>query len=288
MAETQLKPLQNFPIQRTLYNPNDSDTHFVRAYIRDLSDDSLIATVDLVDQGGQRFLYSYKVPADPTGEGRYISILIKVFDDAAYTVLSTDYEQQEETYLVQERWNPVLGSGGGGGGVEVDYKKIRKIIKEEIDNRKITPPKEISFRVVLDYLRKVKEEISDFIESSTDDAKKQSEENKKQTVEILKKEIVDIKKAIENLPKPEKLEKVDFTPLKNQIDEITKKITNEELKEKVSVIKDILDRLIEMFKKLQPGATKKDVEEVVKKNDLQFRKDLEPTELGVQEILNKL
>lgn len=277
----QLKPHQIFPIQRTLDDPNDTGVYYVRAYIRDLRTDTIIATVELADQGDQRFLYDYEVPSDTSGDGYYISILIKVFTDAAYTVLSTDYGQSEETYLVQERWTPVLG--GGGGGVSVDYKKIRNIIKEEIDNRKITPQKEIDLKSIFDYLKNKTEELKNFFTDNIKTIKIQDEKNGEQLVNVLNninEEMINIKKNIENLPEPEK---IDFNPLNKAIDKLADK-------------NNILDKFIELFKKahimLLPntltGATKKDVEDIVKNNDLQFRKDLEPTELVIQEILKKL
>lgn len=79
--------------------------------------------------------------ADTSGEGLYITILVKVFTDAGYTTESMLYGRIEVTYLVQQRLSIALAGGGGGPGIS--YKKIREIIEQEVRNLKLPQPKTI-------------------------------------------------------------------------------------------------------------------------------------------------
>lgn len=127
----QLHPRESFTVTRQLQNPYITDTFYVRAVIRNAKTDAIIDTLDLDDKTGQRFTKAWQVPADVSGQGFWVSIITSVYTDSGYTTKSENYGDEEHTYLVQDRFNHNLG-GVGGGGADVDYKKIRKIIKEEI------------------------------------------------------------------------------------------------------------------------------------------------------------
>jgi len=127
----QLRPTELFTIARQLDDPLDTDTYFVQAYVRKAIDDTLLDTVNLTDKTDQRFRGDWEVPADGGGEGFYVTVTTKVFTDSGYTSESDIYGREEREYLVQDRMNPNLG--GSGGGSDVDYKKVRKIIKEELE-----------------------------------------------------------------------------------------------------------------------------------------------------------
>lgn len=129
----QLRPTETFVITAQIPDPNDSNTYYIRAYVRNAKTDELLTTVNLTDQGEQRFRGTWEVPADPSGEGFYVTITKKVFTDAPYITESPRYGRDEQLYLIQERYNPFLA--GGGGGSDINYKTIRKIIKEEIENK---------------------------------------------------------------------------------------------------------------------------------------------------------
>ncbi len=124
-----LQPREYFTIVRQIPDPNDSNTYYVRAEIRNARTDALIDTVNLVDQGNRRFSVPWQVPADSSGHGFYISIMTAIYTDAGYSVPSDGYAQELQTFLVDNRFRNL---GGGGGGDDVDYKKIRKIMHEEI------------------------------------------------------------------------------------------------------------------------------------------------------------
>lgn len=124
-----LNPGEYFTVVRELADPNDSSTYYVQAKIRNARTGTLLKTLNLTDQTGQLFTGQYQVPADPSGLGFYISIVTRVYTDAAYTSLSDSYGQEASTYLVDNRFRNL---GGGGGGDSINYKKIRTIFRDEL------------------------------------------------------------------------------------------------------------------------------------------------------------
>lgn len=125
----QLHPREQFTIVRQIEDHTDSATYYVQAVVRNAKTDALLATVNLTDQGSRRFSKTYSVPVDVSGQGFYISVLTSVYTDSGYTTKSQNYGDKMDIYLVQDRVNPNLGSGGGGS--DVSYKKIREIVREE-------------------------------------------------------------------------------------------------------------------------------------------------------------
>lgn len=119
----------NFTVVRQIANHTDTATYYVRAVIRNAYTDTILDTLDLTDKGSQRFKKDWKVPADPSGQGFYISIITSVYEDSGYTTKSASYGDEENTYLVADR---VLG-GRGGTGITFGISDIRRVIKEELD-----------------------------------------------------------------------------------------------------------------------------------------------------------
>lgn len=128
----QLNPKEKFIISRGLPDSSDTTTYYIRAYVRDAKTDTLIKTVDLVDKGNQRFQQEYEAPHDPSGNGVQIIISTIVYTDSGYTTKSPDYGMEYVEYLVQQRYNPVLPEMGFGG-VDINYKKIDKIVSEKVN-----------------------------------------------------------------------------------------------------------------------------------------------------------
>lgn len=126
----QLRPGESFPITYRISDPSDTGTYYVQAKIYNSRTNSLLATVNLADQGNGRFQNNYQVPGDSSGQGFYIDINVNVYDDSGYTSKSANYQQENRQYLVQERVNPFRF--GGGGGADIDYKRIAKIISEVV------------------------------------------------------------------------------------------------------------------------------------------------------------
>jgi len=183
----QLHPTEQFPITYVLGDPNDTGTYYVRAVIYDDVAGTTIETVDLTDLGGGRFKKNWQVCSDVSGSGRYISIVVKVYTDSGYTTLSDAYQQKENKYLVQERWN----RGNLGGAPIVSYKEIRKIIQEEMGKIPKTEfpkfPEQESFQPITDA-------------------------------------IISLRNDVKNIPVPEKPEKTDFSPALERLDRIKKAV----------------------------------------------------------------
>lgn len=138
----QLNPREAFTIVRQIEDHTDSTTYYVRAVVRNAKTDALLATVDLVDQGNRRFSNQYLVPVDVSGQGFWISILTSVYTDSGYTTKSPNYGDKMETYLVQDRFNANLG--GVGGGPDIDYKKIKKLITDAMSEMQPHEPKVVT------------------------------------------------------------------------------------------------------------------------------------------------
>jgi hypothetical protein len=143
MIET-IQPREYFPIVRILKDHTDSSTNYVRAVIRNAKTNVLIETLNLTDQTGHIFSYNWQAIADPSGQGLFISITTTVYTDSGYTTKNDNYGEEIDTILIYDRtkYSQILGNQIGaniGDSVEVDYKKIRKIVQEEIG--KIEIPK---------------------------------------------------------------------------------------------------------------------------------------------------
>ena len=135
-----LQPQATFVVVRQIANHTDTATYYVRAVVRNAYTDTVITNLDLEDKGSQRFKKNWHVPADPSGQGFYISIVTSVYTDSGYTTKSENYGDEENTYLIQER---VLGSQKVGGGGGVDARTVRRIISEEIAKIEVKPEKEV-------------------------------------------------------------------------------------------------------------------------------------------------
>lgn len=142
MAINQLQPQKNFAIARQLPDPSDSTTYYIRATIRYAETDTLIATVNLEDKGSRRFVGIWRAIADKSGQGTLITVTTTVYTDSGYSTQSTIYTEQIETYLIMQMFNPreivaALGPalGAMGGGPDIDYKRIKKIFKEVLEDQ---------------------------------------------------------------------------------------------------------------------------------------------------------
>lgn len=141
-----LPPQGQFTVVRQIANHLDTDTNFVRAVIRNAYTDAIIDTLDLIDKGSQRFSKNWQVPADPSGQGFFISIVTSVYTDSGYTSKNPNYGDEENTYLVQDRLMH-LGSGGGG----IDAYTVRRILQEELDKRQPEDVEPIEFPEIPKY-----------------------------------------------------------------------------------------------------------------------------------------
>lgn len=129
-----VQPQSRFPVVRQLSDPSDGGTYYVQAVVRKYVNDTeaVVDTLNLTNQGGQRFSKYWQTPADPSGEGLYISIVTTVYTDPAYTVKSDVYGLEETTYLIANRLTPLQRAGGGG----IDVRTMRRVMQEEIAKAK--------------------------------------------------------------------------------------------------------------------------------------------------------
>ena len=125
----QINPNENFPIARQLEDPSDSNKYYVQAKVYNGSDNTLLSTQNLTDNGNQFFSVLYQAPGDSSGNGRYIYIITRVYTDAGYTTVSSRYGIALDTYLLQYRVN---ASGFSGGGSYYDYGKTDKLTRKAI------------------------------------------------------------------------------------------------------------------------------------------------------------
>lgn len=155
-----LQPQVAFPIVRQIANHTDSTVYYVRAVVRNAAGDT-IDTVNLASQGDQRYQTSWRVPADTSGQGAYISIVTSVYTDSGYTTKSENYGDEETTYLIFDRVMPAMRGGGGGS---LSRRDIRDVIAEELDKRTPEPIKfpkqpEMRWSEVLTAIREATEAI---------------------------------------------------------------------------------------------------------------------------------
>lgn len=159
----QLNPGEVFPIVYQLNDPSDTGTYYVRAVIRNARTGATIETVNLTDDTGQRFSYPWTVIQDSSGLGLFITITVTVYTDSGYTAKAVNYGIVDTTHLIHERVNR---SFGGGGGVSVDYKRIAKMIKDEVAKIKI---KDSDFTPILTSLTKSEKNIISLVQSLEQD-----------------------------------------------------------------------------------------------------------------------
>lgn len=122
-----VRPNEVLPIVRAIDNPYDTNTYYVQAVIKNARTLAVLDTVQLTDQGSNLFSYNWRTPADPTAQGIYIIIVTTIYTDSGYTTKSDIYAEQTETYKIESK-----DVHFGGGGADVDYQRVRKIVQEEL------------------------------------------------------------------------------------------------------------------------------------------------------------
>lgn len=123
-------PQSTLRLVRQLTDPYDTGTNYVQAVIRNSTTGDIVATVNLTDEDNQRFTGAYTTPPDISGMGYYLDVTTTVYSDDAYTTKNTNYAIEAHTYFIHEQ---KVHLGGGGG--DVNYDKIRKIVKEILDGQ---------------------------------------------------------------------------------------------------------------------------------------------------------
>lgn len=156
-----INPQSPLRIVRQLNDPADTDTNYVQAVVRNSATGATLETVNLTDAGGQRFTGNYNVGADAGGNGFFIDITTTVYTDSGYTTKNANYGIETMTYHVQQQWSHAQGLGGGGA--DVDYKKVRAIVKDELSKlEKPQKPRDMAPEI-LGSERRIKQAVSDAV-----------------------------------------------------------------------------------------------------------------------------
>lgn len=246
-----LKPREWFTIARGLEDHTDTNTYYVRAVIKNSRTNEIIETINLDDSGdGHLFLKPWQVVADSSGQGFYIVIITSVYTDAGYTVKGI-YGDKYDTYLVDERVNANLGFGGGGGP-DIDYKRIRKIVEEVCEK-----PEKTDLKPVLEAIRAIKMPDIKFPEQII------PERIDLTGITTKLQEIEKIKDLVKSINIPE----VNLIPLFDKI---------EEHKVKMESLQDLY------------GNADKKVEQILTKITDFFRQDMEDIKLSIENVNKRL
>lgn len=192
----QISPQKDLPIIRQLEDHTDTDTNYVQAKVYKASDNSVIGTVNLTDNSGQYFYGNWRTIADTSGEGTWIVIITTVYTDSGYTTKNPNYGLETRDYLIKSDQS----LGGFGGGVDIDYKKIKKMIDEAITG---IPKVEIPESEKIDY-EKIINEIA-VLEVAVRDAVNEVSlaipQQKETDLSQIYAEFETLKQQIESLPK---------------------------------------------------------------------------------------
>lgn len=206
----QLHPTEQFTISRQLADPDDTDTNYVQATVRNAKTDELLKSVALSNKGSQRFTAVYEVPADVSGQGFWITITTLVYTDAAHTVRNMNYNAEQSTYLVQDRPNKLAG---GGHGDDIDYRKLAKVIEKAMEGKNDSGEK-VNLDPVFAMLKGIQEQL---VSIETKDTKPQPTDLTPvlSAFQALQASIAGI---------PDKLTKTNLTPLETAISDLTEAI----------------------------------------------------------------
>lgn len=134
MSIQQIQPTSNFPISRLVPDLGDGVTYYVQAKVRNAATGSLLATVSLLTLGNRLFAGTWRTPADPSGQGLYVTVTSTVYTDASYTVASGNYQAESETFMVYDQYHLVQGLASQIAALiqsaDIDYKRIQKMLDQ--------------------------------------------------------------------------------------------------------------------------------------------------------------
>lgn len=153
-----IEPQSEIVLARGLENHTDSTTYYVRAVIRNAKTDAIISVnglnyVNLTDNGDRRFTKPWRVPADPTGEGFDVLITYTVYTDSGYTTKDQNYGEKFDRFRIEHTPRT------GGGGADVDYKRIKKIVEEELTKLDIPKAKDVDLTPLSNAIQSVIGEV---------------------------------------------------------------------------------------------------------------------------------
>ncbi len=199
----QLNPSTRFPIVRKLGDPSDVGTNYVRAVVRNSVLGTTIATIDLTDEGGQRFVGYYQTPAT---DEMFIDITTTVYSDSGYTTKSEVYSEESETYLIAIRWSLQFREMGDANS-KIDYKVIKKLIKEALNEVEKTEP----------YSDDLLKEKIDIVAKDVKEIKaKEFPEPKEIDLSLVLRAVEVVGKKVDDIPEVE-IPEVNFAPVMEKL-----------------------------------------------------------------------
>ena len=253
-----LKPHEYFPIYRNLEDPADSGTYYVQAKIRKTRTDELLETLNLTDNGDQRFSKEYQLPGDSSGEGYYITIETTVYTDSGYTTKSNNYAIVTNEYLVDERKQQ---GGGGFGGIDLTEGQLKKVIESAIDNKFKGMPKP-------EFPKQEKIDLSEIIKKL--DSVLKRPEFRDADFSSIHDSLIMVQDKIGQIP----TEKPDFTEITNNL-----KQTQEIYAKGLAEIKNILGKTGE-FNKMTESKVKK-INKIIEKSFEDIKDQIDKKDFNV-------
>ncbi len=208
---SQISPSDPYDIFYFIRNHTDSTTYYVQAVVYDIRTGAVLSTLPLTRSTTNTRLYTTttQAPSDPSGYGRNIVAVATVYTDSGYTTKSTDYEEQEQYFLVKNSVSELFVGGGG-----VDYRELRHIVAEELDTRLSTQLK--PFDGVLGAIGAIQREVNripkeldtEHILFALDDLSRKlpKETDLSSVIDRLKR----IQATLDALPEPEKVDLTDL------------------------------------------------------------------------------
>jgi hypothetical protein len=224
------QPYRNYVITRQIYNERDFGQVWIKAWVRDAdTDEALLDGVEMTESADEigRFKHTFKLPADPNGNGRQLRIITVVYEDSGYTSRNVNYQVEENNIVVRDM--NIMGHSGGGGS-DIDYKKVREIVKEELAKLPPFPELDIS---------DIKKDIKTSVMAILSQIRAIPDAKETDLSEITLK-IDELVKAITNIP-PVEFDYSKFGELKDKLNKIQINIANLRPSEKIERLKDFTE-----------------------------------------------
>lgn len=190
-----ISPGEPFDIYYFLRNPTDTATYYVQAVVYDVRTGEVLFTAPLTGMASNPHLFAAiaQAPADSSGIGRNILAVASVYLDAAFTSKSTDYEEQEQAFLVKASLGFPTGGAidftGLADGIE---ERIAKTLKKALQSIEREEPAPTDLSGVFGALGAIQREINRIPKDCYDDTE-------------LKAHVSGVKDAVANIPQPEKV-----------------------------------------------------------------------------------
>ena len=218
---TQITPAKILPITKQIQDTLNGGTFYVRAVVLNANTRDTIDTIDLTDNGNGYFYKDWNVPVYQ--DDTYIDILVTTYDDSGYTQINGMYGTEKFQYVIRDP----RASVGGGFGTDIDYKKVRQIVKEELEMLPTPAMPEIDLIPLFNRLSGLEQLIK---------------ENKPKNPDYsgILSSINDLKTKLSDRIDKNKPEKTDLSNIESKIDSLEGKLGNEFKKSAKEVVKDLI------------------------------------------------